>query len=902
MGSDMQNLVFTLLIAAAVITSFVLAVVFIAVPVFRGIGTVIGALFKAIGWLITHVFDFVGGVLRDVIRFAGALIALLVFLPLVPLNIVIGRWSAAGHFAERVKGEVQIGALCVYRAVIRRPLRLLLLDGLLEGLEQRVPEAVHAAPGADKPNRRVGQFDGYTIIGSLRAGGSGAKLYIAQPLPEKRKQLRGREIPDRVVIKCFALTEGSSLPQIVRESRALECAKQMGLVVDHGMDAHRFFYVMPYHAGDHLGILARQMHGECGNGGLDRKRLSRVMSFSRDLIATLSHYHKGGLWHKDVKPENVIVHDGRAHLVDLGLVTPLKSAMTLTTHGTEYFRDPEMVRQALRGVKVHQVDGAKFDIYAAGAVLYFMIENTFPAHGGLSRFVLPSPEALRWIVRRAMTEYHQRYETADLMLADLLHVMNASDPFAVKPAELPSMNGEGASVAAEEEEGEVVSVAHASRPPAQAAENGNQAKSGLSGFGFAAGIGPNGPFARAGQFKVGDDGSVAAEGPGPSARPRLKVTNWWTGEYRVEESEPAAFAAAVDAAGSSERAAREFRRQAYAFQDEAATISQEARLGLKSARRAAREQIRSARTRAREIRRRALAHRRQVVPHTRTSVSALVIGALSVVFLLGILAASFFANSGSSRASAAGRPLMLVLEAPESPTSRIKQSVDRRIAEYRKRGYTVVAPDARDPRIVKLVNDWRSNPNSEADAALERYMAEENVFGVLHLQANSDRTSVNAYMIHSTAPDAKARRRPTRPAIEVPPAPRSPYLLVNDHPVSADPLVLARIHEILNAYRSQGWTVESNVDAEVKVRGYLPSGQIDPKIPLPPMLHAALEESRYGGVLRIEALPGDGPAHLRTGVTLISLDPCELDAAKAEAQGAQAEAIAEKFESKSRGG
>ena len=33
--------------------------------------------------------------------------------------------------------------------------------------------------------------------------------------------------------------------------------------------------------------------------------------------------------------------------------------MTLTTHGTEYFRDPEMVRLALRGVKVHQVDGSR---------------------------------------------------------------------------------------------------------------------------------------------------------------------------------------------------------------------------------------------------------------------------------------------------------------------------------------------------------------------------------------------------------------------------------------------------------------------------------------------------------------------------------------------------------------
>jgi serine/threonine protein kinase len=83
--------------------------------------------------------------------------------------------------------------------------------------------------------------------------------------------------------------------------------------------------------------------------------------------------------------------------------------MTLTTHGTEYFRDPELVRMALKGVKVHEVDGTKFDIFAAGAVLYSMIENSFPAHGVLSQITKRCPEALRWIVRRAMTDYDKRY-------------------------------------------------------------------------------------------------------------------------------------------------------------------------------------------------------------------------------------------------------------------------------------------------------------------------------------------------------------------------------------------------------------------------------------------------------------------------------------------------------------
>jgi hypothetical protein len=93
--------------------------------------------------------------------------------------------------------------------------------------------------------------------------------------------------------------------------------------------------------------------------------------------------------------------------------------MTLTTHGTEYFRDPEMVKLALKGVKVHEVDGVKFDVYGAGAVLYSMVENSFPAHGSLSRISRRCPEALRWIVRRAMADMQNRYGSAREMLADL---------------------------------------------------------------------------------------------------------------------------------------------------------------------------------------------------------------------------------------------------------------------------------------------------------------------------------------------------------------------------------------------------------------------------------------------------------------------------------------------------
>ena len=75
------------------------------------------------------------------------------------------------------------------------------------------------------------------------------------------------------------------------------------------MDEHRFFYVMPYHDGDHLGIVTRQLHGQSDGRGLSGARLLRRCHRLRRRPArnARSAYHRGGLWHKDVKPENVIM-------------------------------------------------------------------------------------------------------------------------------------------------------------------------------------------------------------------------------------------------------------------------------------------------------------------------------------------------------------------------------------------------------------------------------------------------------------------------------------------------------------------------------------------------------------------------------------------------------------------
>jgi len=433
---------FVALLALAVVVLIVIGLVYAV----RGTANVLGRTFA-------HVGRFIIGMLSDALRLVGAVLTSLVYIPMVLGCVIIGRWSAAGHFGRALMDELRAGRNAVYRVVVGHPARFLFLGPALEGLERRLPAAMAEAPGSDRPAGKAGQFEGYTIVGSLPAGGSGGRLYVADPSAQKLAAFARAGFADRlgsgqVVIKSFSVKDGSTVPQIVRESRALEAARRLGLVLDHELTDERFFYVMPYVPGESLAVMTRRLHAESPASGLGDAQLRSAMTYIADLLTVLEFYHRGGLWHKDVKPDNIIVCDGRAHLVDLGLITPLRSAMTLTTHGTEYFRDPELVRMALRGAKVHEVDGVKFDVYGAGAVLFSVIENSFPAHGGLSQISKRCPEPLRWVIRRAMAEMHQRYPTAGAMLADLRAIIAAPDPNVLRPADLPSMREGGAAAVA----------------------------------------------------------------------------------------------------------------------------------------------------------------------------------------------------------------------------------------------------------------------------------------------------------------------------------------------------------------------------------------------------------------------------------------------------------------------
>ncbi len=322
------------------------------------------------------------------------------------------------------------------------------LGGLFMALEERVQRAnqdwrryvIQSAPAGAAPADFPSQW---VVMDELPRGGSSARLYVV-----RKREADGKlnEKSPLYVLKYFDLTAGGNLENIIRESQAAELAKRLGLIIESNLGQRAFWYVMPYYHGRTL--TQTTLHGVKAARAAGPRQLTEqqrlALGWVHQLLQIISQYHEAGVFHKDIKPDNLIVNNEKIYLVDIGLMTPLGSMSQLTTHGTEYFRDPEMVKLALEGREVREVNAAKFDLYSIGAVLFFAVEGEFPTAGALSRFSNDVPLAIQWVANRAMAAMHQRYDNARQMLTDIDYLCWAATHGAlegVKPADLPSFRG-----------------------------------------------------------------------------------------------------------------------------------------------------------------------------------------------------------------------------------------------------------------------------------------------------------------------------------------------------------------------------------------------------------------------------------------------------------------------------
>ena len=174
------------------------------------------------------------------------------------------------------------------------------------------------------------------------------------------------------------LASAHATERFLREARLLAKLKHQSIVPIHHVGEQQgiSFYVMAH------------LEGETLAERLTRGPLSvrQAVQLARDVLSALEAAHAQGIVHRDVKPDNIILEQGRAILTDFGIAKSLSDgAPPLTTPGqtpgTLEYMPPE---QAAGGEVT-----ARTDLYAVAMVVYEAIT-------GRHWSILSRPEAADW--------------------------------------------------------------------------------------------------------------------------------------------------------------------------------------------------------------------------------------------------------------------------------------------------------------------------------------------------------------------------------------------------------------------------------------------------------------------------------------------------------------------------
>jgi serine/threonine-protein kinase len=124
-------------------------------------------------------------------------------------------------------------------------------------------------------------------------------------------------------------------------------------------------------------IAMRYVEGSQTLGHLMPRALTneRILDLVSQVAAALTHAHKHGIVHRDVKPANILMADGSwALLSDFGLVQDDESGSRLTDTGKGIGTAAYMSPEQAQGSRVDH----RTDIYALGVILYEMLTGIIP--------------------------------------------------------------------------------------------------------------------------------------------------------------------------------------------------------------------------------------------------------------------------------------------------------------------------------------------------------------------------------------------------------------------------------------------------------------------------------------------------------------------------------------------
>ena len=213
--------------------------------------------------------------------------------------------------------------------------------------------------------------DRYRVERELGAGGM-ATVYLAEDLKHHR----------RVAIKVLrpelaAVIGAERFLREIETIAGLQHSHILGLI-DSGEVSGTAYYVMPFVEGESLrDRLVREKQLPIGD----------AVRIATEVASALDYAHRRGVIHRDVKPENILLHDGAALVTDFGIALAASKAggerMTETgmSLGTPQYMSPE---QAMGEREITPSS----DVYALGATTYEMLAGSPPFTGPTAQSIV----------------------------------------------------------------------------------------------------------------------------------------------------------------------------------------------------------------------------------------------------------------------------------------------------------------------------------------------------------------------------------------------------------------------------------------------------------------------------------------------------------------------------------
>ncbi|UCG62393.1 MAG: serine/threonine protein kinase [Candidatus Zixiibacteriota bacterium] len=110
-----------------------------------------------------------------------------------------------------------------------------------------------------------------------------------------------------------------------------------------------------------------------------RITIEESLRIIRDLLGVLAFAHAKGIYHRDIKPGNIMIDsDGNVKVIDFG-IAKAKSDPSLTIAGTSCGTPPYMAPEQF--TPSADTNYALIDVYAVGTTLYHMISGELPFKG-----------------------------------------------------------------------------------------------------------------------------------------------------------------------------------------------------------------------------------------------------------------------------------------------------------------------------------------------------------------------------------------------------------------------------------------------------------------------------------------------------------------------------------------